>query len=271
MQPAILTPDTELLDAHAAAFYRRALQLLTAANIPFLLGGAYALTFHTGIVRHTKDLDLFLRRSDLDAVRAVLEPQGYRTEVIYPHWLAKVFADGWFVDLIFNLGNGTGPVDDGWLTRGVPGEALGQPVRIISPEDMIWSKAIVMDRGRFDGADIAHLLRACGKTLRWRLLLDLAGRHWRILLSHLILFGYVYPSERAGVPDEVLRQLSNRLLAETGASAPAEPVCQGTLLSPTQYLVDVEQWGYQDARLPPWGVMTPEEVRQWTEGVQAGR
>jgi hypothetical protein len=30
---------------------------------------------------------------------------------------------------------------------------------------------------------------------------------------------------------------------------PAERVCRGTLLSRTQYVVDVERWGYADGRL----------------------
>ena len=31
-------------------------------EVPFLVGGAYAFAHYTGIVRHTKDLDLFVRR-----------------------------------------------------------------------------------------------------------------------------------------------------------------------------------------------------------------
>jgi hypothetical protein len=270
MEPSNLARARDTLDNGAQVFYRQAMQTLTAANVPFLLGGAYALALYTGIVRHTKDLDLFLRRGDLDVARNALEAQGYRTELTYPHWLAKVFAADLFVDLIFNLGNGSGPVDDNWLGRAVAGEALGQPVRIIGAEDMIWSKAFAMDRGRFDGADIAHLLRACGQRLDWRLLLDLSGRHWRVLLSHLTLFGYIYPSLRDLVPGWLLRELTDRLHSEAQAERSAEPICQGTMLSPTQYLSDVEQWGYRDARLPPWGDMTPDEIHQWTEGVKAG-
>ena len=34
-------------------FYREALKALQKAEVPFLLGGAYALACHTGVVRHT--------------------------------------------------------------------------------------------------------------------------------------------------------------------------------------------------------------------------
>lgn len=48
-------------------------------------------------------------------------------------------------------------------------------------------------------------------------------------------------------------------------SPPADRVCKGTLLSRTQYLVDIECWGYEDARLIPRGNLTREEIAHWTE------
>jgi hypothetical protein len=42
------------------------------------------------------------------------------------------------------------------------------------------------------------------------------------------------------------------------------PVCLGTVLSRTQYTVDIDEWAYQDARLEPRGRMTPEEAAHWT-------
>src|SRR5262249_60281803 len=46
-----------------------------------------------------------------------------------------------------------------------------------------------------------------------------------------------------------------------------ERLCRGPLLSRAQYLVDVEQWGYQDARLRPRGAMSAEQVGRWTAGI----
>ena len=50
------------LPLRSRAFYRRVLAELTKAEVPFLVGGAYAFGYYTGIVRHTKeehhDLDL---------------------------------------------------------------------------------------------------------------------------------------------------------------------------------------------------------------------
>ena len=35
------------------------------------------------------------------------------------------------------------------------------------PEEMIWSKAFVQERERFDGADVLHVFRTLGRTLSW--------------------------------------------------------------------------------------------------------
>src|ERR1700756_3192429 len=58
------------------ALYGRALARLVESEIPFLIGGAFALERYTGIARNTKDLDIFLRPRDLDAALAVLSRLG---------------------------------------------------------------------------------------------------------------------------------------------------------------------------------------------------
>jgi hypothetical protein len=94
------------------------------------------------------------------------------------------------------------------------------------------------------------------------------GEHWKVLLAHLILFTYVYPTEPA--PTHVIDELLSRLKHDS----PADPelrVCRGTLLSRAQYLVDMEKWNYLDARLVPLGTMTPEETAIWTEAIETGK
>lgn len=257
------------LDPRARAFYRRMLALLTDAGVPYLLGGAYAFACYTGIERHTKDLDVFLRRSDLDAVLALAEANGLRTERTHPHWLAKVYADGAFVDLIFNSANGVVPVDDEWLAHSVAGTALDVPVTLCPVEEMIWSKAFVMERERCDAADVAHLLRSRAGQLDWQRLVRRFGPHWRLLLAHLSLFSFIYPNDSAAIPLTVLNALLARAASELGNANQkheplSAPLCQGTLLSWSQYLVDVDNLGYRDARLPPTGSLSAEDIARWT-------
>jgi hypothetical protein len=180
-----------------------------------------------------------------------LAAQGYRTELTDPQWLAKVFFGEDYVDVIFGSGKTLGAVDDGWLEHAVEGEVLDLPVRICPPEEIIWSKAFVLDRDRYDGADIAHLLRAHGRELDWQRLLKRFGPHWRVLFSHLILFGFIYPGEHSQLPDSVPTELMRRLQEEMKSPTAPNRLCQGTLFSNTQFLIDLERWGYQDARLRP--------------------
>ena len=35
--------------------------------------------------------------------------------------------------------------------------------------------------------------------------------------------------------------------------------------------MDVEQWGYADARLPPFGDMLPRHLQLWTDAIDAQR
>ena len=64
-----------------------------------------------------------------------------------------------------------------------------------------------------------------------------------------------------------MRELINRLLAELDVPTRDSKLCQGTLLSRAQYLVDIDEWGYEDARLAPRGGMTPDQVAEWTAGI----
>jgi hypothetical protein len=254
------------LDAKTRSFYQKVLGTLARAGIRFLVGGAYSLLHTAGIERHTKDLDIFIRRSDLSIMLEVLERAGFRTEIVFPHWLAKAHGSDSFIDIIFSSGNGVARVDDAWFSHAIPAIVLDVSVRLCPIEETIWSKAYIMERERYDGADVAHLLRAHAGELDWPRLLDRFGSDWRVLLTHLVIFGFIYPGERQHLPNWVLNELVRRLQEEDIESS-ADRVCQGTLLSRQQYLVDLEDWGYTDARLRPGGAMTREEVSKWTAGI----
>lgn len=250
------------------ALYGPALARLNDSGIPFLVGGAFALERYTGIARNTKDLDVFIRARDVEAALAELGGLGCRTDIPFPHWLAKAFTAEGVIDLIWSSGNGVAHVDDGWFENAVDARVLGVPVKLCPPEETIWSKALIMERERFDGADVAHLIRALGPGLDWHRLLRRFGPNWRPLLSHLVLFGFIYPGERWRIPAGVMRELTDRLIAEVDARAHDERVCHGTLLSREQYLPDVQAWGYRDARLAPTGSMSGEEIAIWTDAIE---
>ncbi|MGE0802527.1 MAG: nucleotidyltransferase [Lautropia sp.] len=278
-KPCIMAaPNFAPEQSDAPAIYARALRALEAAGSPFLLGGAWAFAYHTGIERTTKDLDLVIRRSDFASVAAVLEAAGFETALTYPHWLGKARNGEVFIDLIFNSGNGMTAVDDEWFRGNGRTDVLGVAVDVVPVEELIWSKSFVMERERFDGAEVLHLLRDCAAHLDWERLLRRFGGHWRVLLAHLVLFGYVYPDEQLRLPESLLVRLIERFdterwllqgghLADAGSGAGSERVCRGTMLSREQYLHDVERDGYRDARRLPPATMSARELEIWTRAI----
>jgi hypothetical protein len=167
--------------------------------------------------------------------------------------------------VIFSSGNGIARVDDLWFEHAPKTNVLGVIVRLSPVEEMIWSKAFIQERERFDGADVLHLLRETGPSLDWPRLLMRFGDYWRVLLSHIILFGFAYPDKRQNVPPWVMEELIRRL----SVSRPnlQSDVCYGTLLSREQYLHDIERWKYRDGREMPEGPMTREQIEIWTNAI----
>ena len=247
-------------------FYRHALSILSEAEVPHMVGGAYAFARYTGIDRHTKDFDIFIRREDFRRAAWAFKRAGYHAELTFAHWLGKAYKGDDFVDLIFSAGNGVAEVDESWFEHAVRDRVFGVPVDLIPPEEMIWSKGLIMERERFDGADVAHVIRAMGDELDWRRVVDRFGPYWRALLAHLVLFGFIYPSDRSKVPAWVLDELTARMNDETRAGDAPEKVCFGTIISRQQYLKDVTDWAYADARLVHQ-TMDEEEIEEWTAGI----
>lgn len=262
---AAMRPHTKLEDA-TRDFYCRMLTRLNRSGIDFLVGGAYALHHYTGVERHTKDFDIFIRRRDLETIMQLLAEDGCHTELTFPHWLGKAHCGEDFIDVIFNSGNGIAEVDEEWFMHAIPGEVFGIRVRLSPPEEIIWSKAFIMERERYDGADIAHLIRECGQRIDWERLLRRFGPHWRVLLNHLVMFGFIYPCDSEQVPAWLMDELLSRLKREVDNPPATERICHGTLISRAQYLVDVERWGYKDARLAR-ETMTPDQIAHWTAAI----
>jgi hypothetical protein len=228
--------------------YRDALRALLANGpaegppVPFVVGGAFAIHRHTGIWRTTKDIDFFLAPSDIPAVFERLERAGFETGIEDPVWLAKAWRGKYFVDLITGVGNASLVIDSTWIDRGPTEVVLGIPCHVLGAEECIASKTFVAFRERFDGADVVHLIKACGPTLDWQRLFDLMGSHWELLYWSLVLYAYVYPAHTDAVPEPVWRDLTQRFterLRHPDKNAPF----RGSLVDPRMFAIDVDEWG----------------------------
>jgi hypothetical protein len=238
-------------------FYREVLSALAVAGVPFL----------AGIDRTTKDLDLMVERDTWPELARALRARGIYTKLTFPHWLGKALAPAGQVDIIFNGGSGLTPVDPEWFRHAVPASLFGHQVLLCPAEEQIWSKAFVMERERYDGADILHLIRSRAEELDWRRLCRRFRGHEPVLRIYLTLFRYVYPSEAARLPDWVEPALDKA----AKALATDERICRGTRLSRAQFLVDVDEWGYADARLAPHGAMSERDWLVWTNAIDTKR
>ena len=81
------------------------------------------------------------------------------------------------------------------------------------------------------------------------------------------LFGFIYPADREKVPRWVIDELTERVRQESRDGNTTEKICYGTILSRQQYLKDVTDWGYADARLVHQ-TMDEDEIAHWTAGIE---
>lgn len=246
-----------------ARFYSKVLRILGKEGIPFLVGGGYAMHRHTGLERPAHDLDIFVLPSDAERILHLFADLGFRTELTFPHWLGKIYKGKGYVDVIFSSGNGIATVDESWFEHGVDDVVLGEPVKLSPAEEIIWSKAFVMERERFDGADVLYLFLARGEDLDWKRLREHFREYPLVLFCHLALFLFCFPSEASLVPGWLWDDLQRELERERSAAQGADRVCRGTLLSREQYLEALTR-GFRDVRTMPGGPMRPEDVVTWT-------
>ena len=208
-----LAPTQSLVETPSRAYYRQAMEVLTRAQVPFLVGGAFAFVHQAGIDRSTKDLDIFVRPADVHRLLEVCAAAGYEAELVFSHWLAKIRSPEGFIDVIFSSGNGLAVVDDQWFEHATEQNVLGMNVLVAPAEESLWSKAFVMERERFDGADVAHIILAYGDRLDWA-----------------PIAGAVRPAlaRAARPPDAVRLHLSQRPLARAhrGDARAAQPARQ---------------------------------------------
>jgi hypothetical protein len=240
----VVTTEEQKQDANV--FYKEALELLRESGVDFLLGGAFATFHYTGIYRNTKDLDIFCKSSEYPKILKLFAERGYRTELTDIRWLAKVFKDDFFMDIIFDSVNNICTVDDSWYQHAVEGELEGVPVKIIAPEEIIWCKSYVQNRERYDGADINHIILKYGKQLDWKRVLMRLDQHWHLLLDKILLFQFVYPADyREIIPKWIFDELIARAQEQYDLPSSVEKVCRGPIIDNTQYSIDIKEWNYK--------------------------
>ena len=87
--------------------------------------------------------------------------------------------------------------------------------------------------------------------------------HEHVLLAHLILFTYIYPYDKDRMPASVIERLFKITRAEPSWT---ESLPRDVSVS-RQYLMDLREHGYADARAQPRGPMKPQDIAHWTAAI----
>ncbi|WP_051808766.1 nucleotidyltransferase [Actinoplanes subtropicus] len=153
------------VDAGLATALKRVAAALKAADIPFALGGSFAVYAHGG---HSSDhdVDFLLREQDKDAALKALAEAGFRTEQPPEDWLVKVYDDeDRMVDLIYRPIET--PVTDETLrdTEMISVEAINMPV--ISASQLMIHKLLSYSQHYCDFATGFPVARSLREQIDW--------------------------------------------------------------------------------------------------------
>ncbi len=229
----------------AEAFYAAVLRRLIDQELPFLVGGGYAVSAYTEMPRQTKDLDIFTTAGDFPRILAALKDD-YEIMIEDERWIAKILSGDYYVDVIFGSANGLVPVTADWFEHAGQAEILGVAVPMLNPTELVWSKIFIRDRRRYDGADVIHMILKQNELIDWKRLLIHMDAHWEVLLGQLLEFRWAFPSERDFVPRWLLEELQERLGLQLDLPSPEMKVCRGRFFSRPDYRHAVEGWGFAD-------------------------
>jgi len=251
-------PASNLAPPEADEFYAESLTILRESGIPFLVAGTFAVNCYTGINRPTKDIDIFCKPGDMPRILLHFKEKGFVTDIKDERWLAKVKRGDCFFDVIFGSAAAVVTITDAWFQENHPAEFYGVEVRLTPPTEMIWSKALLQLRHRYDGADIAHLILRQSDRIDWKRLLSHMEQYWEVLLMHVLNFRFIYPSERDRIPRWLMEELLDRARVQIDLPIPRIKVCRGRLFAPEDYRVDVLDWGFADV-VGPAAMTTDDE------------
>jgi hypothetical protein len=152
------------VDEGLATTLKRVAVALKQAEIPFALGGSFAVYAHGG---HSSDhdVDFLIREVDKGRVLEELTAVGFAVEEPPEDWLVKVYDDGRMVDLIFRPVEQ--PVTDGTLAESetLSVEAISMPVA--SASQLMIHKLLSYSQHHCDFATGLPVARSLREQIDW--------------------------------------------------------------------------------------------------------
>ncbi len=152
------------VDEGLATTLKRVASVLKQSEIPFALGGSFAVYAHGG---HSSDhdVDFLIREQDKERALEELSAVGFSVEQPPEDWLVKVFDDGRMVDLIYRPIES--PVTDATLADTImrPVEAISMPV--LSATQLMVHKLLSYTQHYCDFATGLPVARSLREQIDW--------------------------------------------------------------------------------------------------------
>jgi len=143
---------------------KKAAAALRGAGVPFLLGGSLASWARGGPeTRH--DLDLMIKREDVDRAIEALTEAGMRADDPPEEWLVKAWDGDVLVDLIFSP-KGL-PIDDDVIARGEQLSVLSMQMRVMAIEDVLVTKLMALTEHNLRYEGLLAIARALREQVEW--------------------------------------------------------------------------------------------------------
>lgn len=224
------------------AVYQEVLETAIARDIPFALGGAFAVATYTGCWRNTKDLDLYVLPEDRDRMIEALGELGFRdyfeVKGYDRWWIYRSHREGTIVDTIWAMANHRQQIDSLWMS-GPEVNLRGRRIRVLPAEAMLWDKLYIMQRDRCDWPDVLNLLYAAGVRVDWDMLLGRICDDIPLMAGALSVFRWIAPGKAAEFPEWLWERV--------GLSARAPEITAGALYDKRRVdLLDRRPWFVPD-------------------------
>lgn len=165
----------------------RARNVLEELEIPYVVGGGLAVGQYNH-QRVTKDIDFFITEESAEDAIEGLHHAGFLIKRSDPNWLYQSWWNDTLVDLVFaiNVSRARIPIDDEVIARGRDMEISGERFRIISPEDLVIVKILVMHENRPDWWDAITIIRKRREELDWHIIMQYASVDMKKFLAFLL-------------------------------------------------------------------------------------
>ena len=159
-----MSVDDEQPFADIEATLKKSAAALRGAGVPFLLGGSLA-SWARGGPESRHDLDLMIKREDLERALEALAAAGFRIDDPPEEWLAKAWDGDVLVDLIF-WPKGL-EVDDEVIARGEELAVLSMSMRVMALEDVMITKLMAISEHHLRYEGLLAITRALREQIDW--------------------------------------------------------------------------------------------------------